>query len=81
MRVELTAVFEPQPSGWIVASVAEVPGALTQGRTIEEARENLKEALQLILESQRDRALAEAAADAQLEVIEIELPSVAHETA
>jgi predicted RNase H-like HicB family nuclease len=72
---EFTAVFEPQEDGWIVAYVAEVPGANTQGRTMEEARENLIEALQLVLECQRDQALADAAPNASLERIRVELPS------
>jgi predicted RNase H-like HicB family nuclease len=77
MRVELTAVFEPQPDGWIAASVAEVRGALTQGRTLEEARAMLKDALQMILESYREQALAEAAPDARVERITIDLPEAA----
>lgn len=44
-----TAVFE-QDGEWWVGSVEELPGALTQGRTLEEARENLREAVLLILE-------------------------------
>jgi len=38
--LKLTIVFEQGDDGWIVASVPEVPGALSQGRTREEAREN-----------------------------------------
>lgn len=38
---------------WYVAWVEEVPGANTQGRTLKEARENLREALELILETNR----------------------------
>jgi predicted RNase H-like HicB family nuclease len=40
---------EPDEEGWIVARVAEVPGALSQGRTREEARENVIDALRLML--------------------------------
>ncbi len=57
MKGEFTAVFEKR-TGWYVAYIAEVPGANTQGRTLKEARENLKEALILILEA--NRALAES---------------------
>ena len=46
----LTAVFEPQADGWFVAWVKELPGANTQGRTLDEARDNLHEAVQLMLE-------------------------------
>lgn len=51
-----TAVYLPVPEGFI-AFVEELPGANTQGATLEEARENLQEAIQLVLEA--NRALAE----------------------
>jgi predicted RNase H-like HicB family nuclease len=50
-----TAVFE-QHSDWWMAYVEEVPGANTQGATLEEARENLKEAVQLVMEANRELA-------------------------
>jgi predicted RNase H-like HicB family nuclease len=40
---------EPDEDGWIVARVIEVPGAMSQGRTREEARENAIDALRLML--------------------------------
>lgn len=49
MQREYTAVFK-KSGKWIVAWIEEVPGAMTQGRTKKEARENLREALTLILE-------------------------------
>ena len=48
---KFTAVFE-QDGEWWIGYVEELPGANTQGRTLEEARENLKEAVQLIVEFQ-----------------------------
>ena len=57
MDFTFTAVFEEVPKsegGGYCAYVEEVPGAVTQGETLEEARENLKEALQLVLEANRD---------------------------
>lgn len=48
----LTAVFQKDGKWWM-AYVEELPGANTQGRTLAEARENLQEAVQLILESNR----------------------------
>lgn len=54
--MKFTAVFEKVPEGYI-AFVEELPGANTQGDTLEEARENLLEAIQLVLEA--NRALAE----------------------
>jgi predicted RNase H-like HicB family nuclease len=48
--VDFTIVFkEPDEEGWIVARVLEVPGALSQGRTREEARENVLDALRTVL--------------------------------
>ena len=48
-RLRMTISYEePDEEGWIVASVVEVPGALSQGRTRDEARANVIEALQLM---------------------------------
>ncbi len=51
---QFTAVFEPASEGGWVAWVEELPGAVTQGETIDEARENLAEAVELILEANRE---------------------------
>lgn len=50
----LTAVFEHTDDGWWIGYVEEIPGANTQGETLEEARENLKEALSMVLEANRE---------------------------
>ena len=55
MRFTLTAVFRKVPEGYI-GYVEELPGANTQGDTLEEARENLKEAISLVLEANRELA-------------------------
>jgi predicted RNase H-like HicB family nuclease len=55
---ELTAVFEKVASGYI-GFVEELPGANTQGATLDEVRANLAEAVQLVLEA--NRALAQEA--------------------
>lgn len=48
--VDFTLAFEdPDEAGWIVARVLEVPGAISQGRTREEARENVLDALRTVL--------------------------------
>ena len=52
MGREFTAVFEKR-GRWYVAYVEEIPGVNTQGRTLAEARRNLREALQLIRETRR----------------------------
>jgi len=53
--MELTAVFLKVPEGYI-GFVEELPGANTQGETLEEARENLQEAVALVLEANRTLA-------------------------
>jgi predicted RNase H-like HicB family nuclease len=52
MRIQLTAVFEKVKEGYI-GYVEELPGANTQGATLEETKKNLKEAIELVLESYR----------------------------
>ena len=48
--IDFTIAFdEPDEDGWVVARVLEVPGALSQGRTREEARENVLDALRTVL--------------------------------
>jgi predicted RNase H-like HicB family nuclease len=48
--LHVTIVYEPGEDGWIIASIPEVPGANSQGRTREEARANVIDALRGILE-------------------------------
>ena len=55
MENRFTAVFE-RIGDWWVAHVEELPGANTQGETLEEARENLKEAVAMVLEANRELA-------------------------
>lgn len=53
MDLQFTAVFRRVPEGYI-GFVEEVPGASTQGATLEEARANLHEAVELVLEANRE---------------------------
>jgi predicted RNase H-like HicB family nuclease len=53
--MSFTAVYMQVPEGY-VAFVQELPGANTQGATLEEARENLQEAVALVLEANRELA-------------------------
>lgn len=50
---QLTAVYEKHDD-WIVAYLEEIPGVNTQGRTVEEAKENLEDALHEFLEANRE---------------------------
>jgi predicted RNase H-like HicB family nuclease len=53
--MQFTAVYMQVPEGY-VAFVEELPGANTQGATLEEAKENLKEATTMVLEANRELA-------------------------
>ncbi len=54
-ELTLTAIFEEADEGGFIGYVAELPGANTQGETLEEVRENLSEAIELILTSNREQ--------------------------
>lgn len=56
MEMKLTAIYEKAEEGGYIGYVAELPGANTQGETMEEVRENLKEAVSLLLECYREEA-------------------------
>ncbi len=60
--MEFTAVFQKVPEGYI-GFVEELPGANTQGATLDEARANLAEAVELVLEA--NRVLAEESIEGQ----------------
>lgn len=66
MDFQFTAVFRKVPDGYI-GCVEELPGANTQGATLEEARANLQEAVEMVLQANRE--LVEDAAAAGGEVI------------
>jgi predicted RNase H-like HicB family nuclease len=72
MRHEFTAVYE-QDGQWTIAFCPEVPGANGQGRTKDEARQSLADAITLILEDRRDDGLRGVPADAEREVITVEI--------
>jgi predicted RNase H-like HicB family nuclease len=64
--LRLTIVYEDGGDGWVVASIPEVPGALSQGHTRAEARENVIDALHGILELRfGEHALSEPASDSE----------------
>ena len=54
--MKLTAIFEPAKAGGFTCFVEEVPAALSQGETLNEAKANLLDALKLVLECQRELA-------------------------
>lgn len=52
-EINMTAVFEPCEEGGFIAYIEEIPGINTQGETLEEARENLSDAINLMFEVRR----------------------------
>ena len=67
--MSFTAIYQKVPEGYI-AFVEELPGANTQGQTLDEARANLKEAIKLVLETYKQLTEEEIAG---IEVIREEI--------
>jgi len=57
MKAEFTAIIEEAPEGGYWAMCPEIPGANGQGETVEEAKNSLKKAIELILEDRREDIL------------------------
>src|SRR5688500_17104326 len=72
MRHEFTAIYE-RDDEWVIAYCPEVPGANGQGRTKDEARTSLAEAIVLILEDRREEGLRGVPAGAEREVITVDV--------
>jgi len=71
MHNEFTAIIE-KDGDWYIAYCLEVPGANGQGKTRQECRQNLAEAVALLLEDRREDMLRGVPADADREVITVE---------
>jgi len=57
-NAELSIIIQKDSeSGWYVGQIEEFPAAISQGRTIDELKENLTDALKLLLESQKDQLI------------------------
>lgn len=75
-------IIKPEENGWFVGWVEEIPGTITQGKSLTECRENLKDALQLMLETHRDEARQALDASCIQESIEVDvIDSVQNESA
>ena len=70
MHNEFTAVFE-RDGDWYIASSPEILGANGQGKTKEEARQSLSDAIALILADRREDALRSVPADAERETVTV----------
>jgi predicted RNase H-like HicB family nuclease len=71
MQNEFTAVIE-QDEDWYIAYCPEVPGANGQGRTVEQAKANLAEAIALILEDRREEGLRGIPEGAVVETVRVQ---------
>ena len=71
MHNEFTAIIE-QDGEWFIAYCPEIPGANGQGKTKDEARTSLADAIALILEDRREDALRGVPSDATRETVVVE---------
>lgn len=69
--MKVTAVFEPAREGGYTCFVEEIPAAISQGETLEEAKANLLDALKLVLECQRELSEKSLSPNAVRESIEL----------
>ena len=56
MKQRYHTIIRPEANGCFVGWVEEIPGTITQGRTLEECRRNLRDSLELMVETHRDEA-------------------------
>ncbi len=69
--MKLTAVYEPAREGGYTCFVEEVPAAISQGETLEEAKANLRDALRLVLQCQRELAEKDLSPNAVREPLQL----------
>jgi predicted RNase H-like HicB family nuclease len=82
MKQRYHTIIRPEANGCFVGWVEEIPGTITQGRSLDECRRNLKDSLQLMVETHRDEARLALDPSCIQEAIEIDVtePSM-HEAA
>ena len=74
MKQRYHTIIKPEANGWFVGWVEEIPGAISQGRSLDECRHNLRESLELLVETHRDEARIGLDPSCIQEAIEIEVP-------
>ncbi len=74
MKRESQVSYQEDKDGWIMGTVSDLPGAVTQGKDMEEARAMIKGAVQLVLESYRANAVKDAPGSAVLENLTVDAP-------
>ena len=73
MKQRYHTIIKPERNGWFVGWVEEVPGTITQGKSLDECRRNLKDSLQLMIETHRDEARLGLDASCIQESIEVDV--------
>jgi predicted RNase H-like HicB family nuclease len=73
MKREFNVVYTTIEDDWVMAQVPELPGAVTQGRDIDEARAMIQEAVELLLQSYRDNAVRVAPTGAIWETLSVDV--------
>ncbi len=73
MKQRYHTIIKPEDNGWFVGWVEEIPGTITQAKSLEECRQSLRESLQLMVETHRDEARLGLDPHCILEAIEIDV--------
>ena len=85
MKQRYHTIIRPEANGWFVGWVEEIPGTITQARSLDECRRNLRDALELMVETHREEARLGLDRSCIQEAIEIDVfeppLEVAHGTA
>ena len=74
MKQRYHTIIKPEENGWFVGWVEEIPGAISQARSLDECRQKLRESLSLLLETHRDEARIGLGPSCIQESIEVEIP-------
>jgi len=72
MSTDLTIIYEKGEDGYWIATIPEVPGAFSQGKTKPEARKNVLEAMQELMLARRDVAISERAKGSTFETVSMQ---------
>ena len=74
MKREYQVIFQKIEDGWIMATIPNLPGAVTQGKDVDKARANTMAPIALVLESYRADAAKDAAGNAVWESLTVDVP-------
>lgn len=73
MRQRYHTIIRPEPNGWFVGWVEEVPGTITSGKSLDECRDKLRLSLSLMIETYRDEARVGLTDECIQEAVEIDV--------